>query len=166
MVWLNIVLNRLVWLVPTLLGLLAIVFVLSRVVPIDPARLAAGDNASPEQVAAVRHSLGFDRPLPEQFLRYVAAVARGDFGTSLFTQQPIADDLAARLPATLELTLVAIVLAAAIGIPLGVLAAVRRGSLAGCGAIPGWTMCCAWSPSRASPWPRSGSPCSCSSCSR
>jgi len=128
MVWLNIVLNRLVWLVPTLLGLLAIVFVLSRVVPIDPARLAAGDNASPEQVAAVRHSLGFDRPLPEQFLRYVAAVARGDFGTSLFTQQPIADDLAARLPATLELTLVAIVLAAAIGIPLGVVCGLRRNS--------------------------------------
>lgn len=128
MVWLNIVLNRLVWLVPTLLGLLAIVFVLSRVVPIDPARLAAGDNASPEQIAAVRHSLGFDRPLPEQFLRYVADVARGEFGNSLFTQQPIVDDLSARLPATLELTLVAVVLAALLGIPLGVVCGLHRNS--------------------------------------
>src|SRR5579859_6122760 len=128
MIWLNIIARRIIWLVPTLLGLLAIVFVLSRVVPIDPARLAAGDNPSPEQVEAVRHSLGFDQPLPTQFLRYVTSVARGDFGTSLFTQQPILDDLAARLPATLELTIMAIVIAAAIGIPLGVLCGLRRNS--------------------------------------
>ncbi|WP_159995431.1 ABC transporter permease [Roseomonas sp. 18066] len=128
MVWLNIILNRLAWLVPTLLGLLLIVFLLSRVVPIDPARLAAGDNASPAQVEAVRQQLGFDRPLPVQFLRYVGDVARGDFGTSLFTQQPIVDDLAARLPATLELTIVAILLAAGIGIPLGVVCGLHRNS--------------------------------------
>lgn len=128
MVWINIILNRLVWLVPTLLGLLAIVFMLSRVVPIDPARLAAGDNASPEQVEAVRRSLGFDQPLPAQFLRYVGDVARGEFGNSLFTQQPIAADLAGRLPATLELTLVAVVLAGMLGIPLGVLCGLYRNS--------------------------------------
>jgi peptide/nickel transport system permease protein len=128
MAWLNLVLNRLLWLVPTLLGLLAIVFVLSRVVPIDPAALAAGDNATPAQVAAIRHTLGFDLPLPQQFLRYVGLVVHGDLGTSLFTQQPISDDLARRLPATLELTLVAIVLAAAIGIPLGVVCGMRRNS--------------------------------------
>jgi len=126
MIWLDILLKRLIWVVPTLLGLLAIVFVLSRVVPIDPARLAAGDNASPEQVEAVRRSLGFDRPLPAQFLRYVTDVAQGNFGTSLFTQQPIADDLAGRLPATLELTLVAVILAALLGIPLGVLCGLHR----------------------------------------
>lgn len=126
MIWLDILLKRLIWVVPTLLGLLAIVFILSRVVPIDPARLAAGDNASPEQVEAVRHSLGFDRPLPAQFLRYVSDVAQGNFGTSLFTQQPIADDLAGRLPATMELTLVAIILAALLGVPLGVLCGLHR----------------------------------------
>ncbi len=128
MVWLNIILNRLVWLVPTLLGLLVIVFLLSRVVPIDPARLAAGDNASPAQIEAVRQQLGFDKPLPAQFARYVGDVVQGDFGTSLFTQQPILDDLAARLPATLELTLVAIVIAAGLGIPLGVLCGLHRNS--------------------------------------
>lgn len=128
MVWLNLILNRLLWLVPTLVGLLAIVFVLSRVVPIDPARLAAGDNATPAQIEAVRHSLGFDKPLPEQFVRYLHDVVHGRFGTSLFTQQPIADDLFARLPATLELTLVAIVLAGAIGIPLGVVCGLNRNS--------------------------------------
>jgi peptide/nickel transport system permease protein len=127
-VWLNIILNRLVWLVPTLLGLLVIVFLLSRVVPIDPARLAAGDNASPAQIEAVRQQLGFDKPLPAQFARYVGDVVQGDFGTSLFTQQPILDDLAARLPATLELTLVAIVIAAGLGIPLGVLCGLHRNS--------------------------------------
>ncbi|HWX50856.1 MAG TPA: ABC transporter permease [Roseomonas sp.] len=128
MIWLDILLKRLIWVVPTLLGLLAIVFVLSRVVPIDPARLAAGDNASPEQVEAVRRSLGFDRPLPAQFLRYVSDVAQGNFGTSLFTQRPIAEDLSNRLPATLELTLVAIILAALLGIPLGVLCGLHRNS--------------------------------------
>lgn len=128
MVWLNLILNRLLWLVPTLVGLLAIVFVLSRVVPIDPARLAAGDNATPAQIEAVRHSLGFDKPLSEQFVRYLHDVVHGDFGTSLFTQQPIADDLFGRLPATLELTLVAIVLAGAIGVPLGVVCGLHRNS--------------------------------------
>jgi peptide/nickel transport system permease protein len=128
MAWINIILNRLVWLVPTLLGLLAIVFMLSRVVPIDPARLAAGDNASPEQVEAVRRSLGFDRPLPVQFVRYVGDVAQGNLGNSLFTQQPISEDLAGRLPATLELTLVAVVLAALLGIPLGVVCGLHRNS--------------------------------------
>ncbi|MBB5696315.1 ABC transporter permease [Muricoccus pecuniae] len=128
MVWLNIILNRLVWLVPTLLGLLVIVFLLSRVVPIDPARLVAGENASPSQIEAVRQQLGFDRPLPVQFVRYVGDVARGDFGTSLFTQQPILDDLSARLPATLELTLVAVLIATGLGIPLGVLCGLHRNS--------------------------------------
>ncbi|MDJ0387947.1 ABC transporter permease [Roseomonas sp. E05] len=128
MIWLDILLKRLLWVVPTLLGLLAIVFVLSRVVPIDPARLAAGDNASPEQVEAVRHSLGFDRPLPAQFLRYVTDVAQGNFGTSLFTQRPIAEDLSGRLPATLELTFVAVILAALLGVPLGVVCGLHRNS--------------------------------------
>ncbi len=128
MVWLDIVLRRLLWFVPTLLGLLAIVFILSRVVPIDPARLVAGDNASPAQVEALRASLGLDQPLPVQFMRYVGDVAQGRFGTSLFSQQPIAADLAGRLPATMELTLVAVLLAGLVGVPLGVLCGVHRNS--------------------------------------
>jgi peptide/nickel transport system permease protein len=126
--WLSLVANRLIWFLPTMLGLLAIVFVLSRVVPIDPALLAAGENATAEQLQQVRERFGFDKPLPVQFLRYVLDVAQGNFGISLFTQQPIIHDLAARLPATLELTLVAVLIAALVGIPLGVLCGLNRNS--------------------------------------
>ncbi|MDR6874903.1 peptide/nickel transport system permease protein [Bosea sp. BE125] len=126
--WLSLVANRLIWFLPTMLGLLAIVFVLSRVVPIDPALLAAGENATAEQLQQVRERFGFDKPLPVQFLRYVLDVAQGNFGVSLFTQQPIIHDLVARLPATLELTLVAVLIAALVGIPLGVLCGLNRNS--------------------------------------
>ncbi|MFC5357227.1 ABC transporter permease [Azospirillum himalayense] len=119
--WLSIVANRLLWFVPTLFGLLAIVFVLSRVVPVDPARLAAGEQASAEQVQQVRERFGLDNPLPVQFVSYLRDVVTGNLGTSLYTQRPIVDDLASRLPATLELILTALLLAALIGIPLGVL---------------------------------------------
>jgi peptide/nickel transport system permease protein len=126
--WLSLAMNRLIWLPPTLFGLLAFVFVLSRVVPVDPAVLAAGENASPAQIEEVRQHFGFDEPLPQQFIHYLRDVVRGDLGISLYTQQPIADDLLARSPATLELTIVAVLLAALIGIPLGVIAAVHRNS--------------------------------------
>lgn len=126
--WLKLAASRLIWLPPTLLGLLALVFVLSRVVPVDPAVLAAGENASAAQVQEVRKRLGFDEPLPLQFIRYLKDVARGDLGISLYTQRPIADDLFARLPATLELTMAAVLLAALIGIPLGVLSGLHRNS--------------------------------------
>ncbi|PZU88148.1 MAG: ABC transporter permease [Chelatococcus sp.] len=126
--WLSMVANRLIWFVPTLLGLLAIVFTLSRVVPIDPALLAAGENASAAQVQQVRERFGFDKPLPVQFLNYVRDVAQGNFGVSMFTQQPIVDDLATRLPATIELTIVAVLVAALLGIPLGVLCGLHRNS--------------------------------------
>src|SRR2546427_1573541 len=123
---LALLLRRLAWFVPTLLGLLAITFVISRVVPADPVALVAGETATPAQVEALRRQLGFDRPLPVQFVTYVARLARGDMGTSLYTTRPIADDLAARLPATLELTLVAMVVSVLIGVPLGVCSALWR----------------------------------------
>lgn len=90
--WLSMVANRLLWFVPTLVGLLAIVFVLSRVIPVDPAVLAAGENASAAQVQQVRERFGFDKPLPIQFANYLRDIAQGNLGTSLFTQQPIVDD--------------------------------------------------------------------------
>lgn len=120
--------NRLIWFAPTLLGLLAIVFVLSRVIPVDPALLAAGENASAEQVQQVRERFGFDKPLPVQFANYLRDIAKGNLGVSLYTQQPIANDLAERLPATLELTIVAVLVAAFLGIPLGVLCGLHRNS--------------------------------------
>ena len=104
---LALALHRLVWFVPTLLGLLVVTFVISRVVPADPVALVAGETATPAQVEALRHDLGFDRPLPVQFVGYLARLARGDMGVSLFTRRPILDDLAHRLPATIELTVVA-----------------------------------------------------------
>jgi peptide/nickel transport system permease protein len=126
---LALALHRLAWFVPTLLGLLVVTFVISRVVPADPVALVAGETATPAQVEALRHQLGYDRPLPVQFVDYVARLARGDMGTSIFTRRPIAEDLAHRLPATIELTVVAMVVSVLVGIPLGVLSALWRNSL-------------------------------------
>jgi ABC-type dipeptide/oligopeptide/nickel transport system permease component len=89
----------------------------------------AGENAPAEQVQALRHKYGLDLPLPQQFLRYVGDTATGNMGTSLFTQRPVAEDLWSRLPATLELALYAMVIAVVAGVPLGVVAAVRRNSI-------------------------------------
>jgi len=102
--------------------------VLTRALPGDPAAYFAGGAATQEAVNQVRQQLGLDRPLPEQFLRYVAALARGDFGTSLTTGQPVLQELVARLPASIELVLLALTLACAIALPLGVMAATRPGS--------------------------------------
>ena len=121
--------RRILWMPPTLLGVVLIVFLVSHVVPSDPARVMAGENATPDQVAALRHQYGLDLPLPWQFARYVGDVATGNMGISLFTQRPVAEDLWARLPATLELALYAIVIAVLVGVPLGVVAALRRNSL-------------------------------------
>src|SRR5712692_2875828 len=126
---LALALHRLLWFVPTLLGLLAVTFVISRVIPADPVALVAGETATPAQVEALRHQLGYDRPLPVQFVDYVARLARGDMGVSLFTRRPIVDDLAHRLPATIELTLVAMAVSVLVGIPLGVVSALWRNSM-------------------------------------
>jgi peptide/nickel transport system permease protein len=123
-----LVLRRAAWFLPTLLGLLAITFVVSRIIPADPVALVAGDTATPAQVEALRRQLGYDRPLPVQFVTYVGRLLRGDMGTSLFTTRPIVDDLASRLPATIELTLVAMAVSIVVGIPLGVIAALWRNS--------------------------------------
>lgn len=121
--------RRIMWMPPTLFGLVLIVFAISHVIPSDPARVMAGENAPAEQVQALRHKYGLDLPLPQQFLRYVGDTATGNMGTSLFTQRPVAEDLWSRLPATLELALYAMVIAVVAGVPLGVVAAVRRNSI-------------------------------------
>jgi peptide/nickel transport system permease protein len=124
-----LILHRLAWFVPTLLGLMLIVFLISHVIPADPVGQLAGEQATKEQIAAVRAKYGLDQPLPVQFQRYLISVLQGDMGISLYTQRPISEDLLTRVPATLELTLVTVVLAALVGIPLGVLSAVHRNSL-------------------------------------
>src|SRR5258708_30529966 len=122
-------LHRLLWFVPTLLGLLVVTFVIARGIPADPVALVAGETATPAQVEALRHQLGYDRPLPVQFVDYVGRLARGDMGVSLFTRRPIVDDLAHRLPATIELTVVAMLVSVLVGIPLGLVSPLWRTSL-------------------------------------
>lgn len=123
------VFKRLVLLFPILFGLLLLVFIISRVVPADPAALLAGPMASREQVESLRHQLGLDRPLYAQFLSYLVQLAKGDLGSSLYSNRPVVEDLVVRFPATMELTLVAMTLAIGLGIPLGTIAALRRNSM-------------------------------------
>ncbi|HUH83288.1 MAG TPA: ABC transporter permease, partial [Stellaceae bacterium] len=120
-------LRRLSAILITLLGLLIATFLIARVVPIDPVLAVVGDRASAETYARTRHELGLDRPLYVQFYRYVALVARGDFGRSVLTRNLVIADIARFLPATIELATLATLLGVALGIPLGVAAAARHG---------------------------------------
>lgn len=113
----------------TYLGLLAVTFFIGRVIPVDPVLAVVGDNAPPHVVARVREELGLNKPLIEQFYLYLSKVLRGDFGTSVLTANPVMEDIRRAFPATLELASLAIVLGAGLGVPLGVWAAVRRGSM-------------------------------------
>ena len=113
----------------TLLGLVAVTFFIGRVVPIDPVLAIVGDRAPPQVYERARQELGLDRPLIEQFLIYVKKAATGDFGNSVLTTNPVMTDIANAFPATFELATLGTLIGMIIGIPLGVLAAVRRGSL-------------------------------------
>lgn len=124
----RIVFTRLLSALPNLAGVVVITFILTRALPGDPAAYFAGAAATEEAIAQVRTQLGLDKPLLEQFFQYVAALARGDMGLSLTTGQPVAQELLARLPASLEMVFLALLLACAIALPLGVLAATRPGS--------------------------------------
>lgn len=121
------ILRRLMLSVFVLLGVLLVTFLVSRVIPGDPARLYVGTRASDSALAEVRQQLGLSDPLPNQFIHYVASSARGDFGYSYRTKRPILDDLRKKLPATMELVVVAMILAMTIGIPAGVLSAANHG---------------------------------------
>lgn len=118
---------RVASLVPVLLGITLATFLLTRVVPGDPARILVGEGASAEAVASMRVELGLDRPLPIQYLSYVSRLAVGDLGTSIRTARPIASELAARFSATSELAIAALLLTILVGVPLGILAALNRG---------------------------------------
>jgi len=126
--------QRLVMMVGILFGVLTITFMLSRVLPSSPVAMMLGHRPTPEQVEVARKALGLDRPLYEQFFLYLRNVARGDLGTSLFTGRPVVEDLSSRAAATFELTTYAMVFVILIGVPLGVLSAVRQNSLLDHGA--------------------------------
>ncbi len=113
----------------TLLGLVAVTFFIGRVVPIDPVIAVVGDRAPAHVYERVRQELGLDRPLIEQFVIYVKKAATGDFGNSVLTTNPVMTDIANTFPATLELATLGTLIGVIVGIPLGVLAAVKRGTL-------------------------------------
>lgn len=121
--------RRLLMAIPVM-GLIAlIVFLLLRLTPGDPAQAIAGDQATPEQIAAIRDSLGLDAPLTSQFLTWVANMLRGDFGYSLISQRPVLEMIGQRVGPTLALATLAMFLTVVISIPLGILAARRHGQL-------------------------------------
>jgi len=123
------ILLRIAQAVPVVVGVVVIGFVLTRALPGDPAVYFAGAAADEASIAEIRTTLGLDRPLPVQFLIYIGDLLSGDFGNSISTGQPVLSDLANRLPASLELTLVALMMSCGIAIPLGVMAATHPGSL-------------------------------------
>jgi len=115
------VLRRLGALALTLVGLSMLVFAIARLLPGDPAKLAAGPQASAAEVAAIAAEYGLDRPIWEQYLAYASGLLGGDWGTSILSRRPVAEELAATLPATLELVIAALLIAILVGIPAGLL---------------------------------------------
>ncbi len=120
--------RRLALLVPTLLGVVTLVFAFLHLVPGDPVEIMLGETAAPADVAALRRDLGLDRPLPAQYARFLARAARGDLGQSIAFRTSVTRAVAGRYPATLELAGAAFILALALALPLGVAAALRPGS--------------------------------------
>ncbi|MEM7025963.1 MAG: ABC transporter permease [Pseudomonadota bacterium] len=111
----------------TLFLLLALTFIIGRLLPLDPVAAIVGDDADQSTYEQVQRELGLDKPLPQQFVIFLGRVLSGNFGNALLTSQPVLDDIARLFPATLELATVAVILGAGLGIPLGVVAAVNRG---------------------------------------
>ncbi|MGB5961018.1 MAG: ABC transporter permease [Coleofasciculaceae cyanobacterium] len=120
--------KRLLNLIPVLLGITLLVFAFLHLIPGDPAVVMAGERATPEQVAALREQLGLNQPLPIQYLVFLSNLLRLNFGTSIISGVPIAEEIKTRWPATFELSVAAMLVATIIGIPAGVLAAVRKNS--------------------------------------
>ena len=120
--------RRLLLAIPTLLAVFTIIFIIVRVAPGDPAVAALGDYASAEAVAALREQMGLNAPLWQQYLTFLGDLTRGDLGRSLISQKPVSEQVAFVLPYTLELTAAAILVGLALGIPTGVITAIRRNS--------------------------------------
>ena len=120
--------KRLLTVLPTLIGVIIVTFLLTRALPGDPAAYFAGPAATKEAAEQVRVSLGLDKPLPIQFVRYVNDLVHGNLGNSLSTGRLVVTEIASRLPASAELTLLGLILSMVIAVPLGILAAVKQGS--------------------------------------
>jgi peptide/nickel transport system permease protein/glutathione transport system permease protein len=127
---LQFIAKRLLFAIPTLLAVLTLVFFLVRIVPGDPALVVLGDQASPEALAAMRERLGLNKPLVVQYVEYLTGIAQGDLGRSLTTNRPVMTDMLSVLPYTIELTLASLLIGIVGGVPLGVMAAMKRNGLA------------------------------------
>lgn len=124
------VLKRLAFLIPTILGVTFIIFAVMNITPGDPGRAILGTNATQADVDAYNHMLGYDRPFMEKYVNYIVkVVTSGDFGTSYYTKQPVFDEIWPRFQLTIKLSVGGVLLAALIGVPLGILAAVKQYSL-------------------------------------
>ncbi|OMH36704.1 ABC transporter permease [Tersicoccus sp. Bi-70] len=132
---LRVIGKRIALLIPTLIGLSILLFAWVRSLPGGPATALLGDRATPEAVAQINAAYGFDRPILEQYLTYVGKLLSGDFGTSITTSRPVLEEFATRFPATIELTIVALIFAIGIGIPLGYVAARHRGRVVDHGSV-------------------------------
>src|SRR6202140_2685290 len=121
--------KRLMFAIPSLIGVVIVTFLLTRALPGDPAAYFAGPAATKEAIEQIRIKLGLDKPLYLQFMRYVADLGRGDLGNSLTTGQPVAEEIKTRLPASAELTLLGLIVSIAIAVPLGIVAATRPNSV-------------------------------------
>ncbi|MGQ3028025.1 MAG: peptide ABC transporter permease, partial [Ferrovibrionaceae bacterium] len=127
---LRFILTRISLVVPTFIGILLLSFMLIRLVPGDPIEVRFGERGiAPERLAQLRAEMGLDQPLYIQFLDYLGHVARGDLGVSISTKNPVLTEFLALFPATVELGLCAMIFAIVFGLPAGVFAAVKRGSV-------------------------------------
>lgn len=122
--FINLLRRQLTDILIVVIGVSVITFIISHLIPGDPARLIAGERASDEIVASIRQQLGLDLPLYQQYLRYMGDLLKGDLGQSIRTHRPVLEDLQLFFPATLELAMAAMLLSIAVGVPLGVLSAV------------------------------------------
>lgn len=127
---LKYILKRILMVIPVLLGVTIIIFFITRVLASDPAPVVLGEHATAEAMAAWRADYGLDDPIWMQYVNFLVSAIQGDLGTSYYTHTPVASELAARVPATAELALCAIIVASICGIALGVLAAVKKNKLA------------------------------------
>src|SRR5919109_1132997 len=120
--------RRLALMVPVAFLVSIAVFSLIHLTPVDPAELMLGEERTPQAVVALRHELGLDRPLPEQYVLWIGRALHGDFGRSIRTNQSVTQAIRERLPNTIELGIAALAWSILIAIPLGTIAALRRGS--------------------------------------
>lgn len=140
---------KLLYLIPTLIGITLVAFGFIRLLPGDPVLLMAGERGvSPERYAQISAQLGYDKPIWQQYFSYLGDLLQGDLGNSLVTKKPVLDEFLALFPATVELGLMAIIIAALVGVPVGVVAAIKRGSwfdqISMTGALIGFSMPIFW----------------------